>query len=551
MTLMDVDATSIPDMIEAQLTLSYSRLSHLIRLIIEQGNGHDMDIDKIMNRLDCLTKENAELRGRVDALTEAVAHSTGVSEEMKGVREEVSKVAAVSAENTDKLAALERENEERFSKLEARLDEASETYETEMRKVNDYISVIQELSNSLKKDVDLLNGFAALWDGQAERIRALTTRDSEGQLQRTPYERAKYLHSLPPFTKLFEELDVLRELQRHQATDSLAAKNVVGMLRRSSIADASTGSKHPPSSTSSTGHFVEKEALEKLESSVAKLGERMQALERDRLAASRGQASRNGEGKSSGKDSPCCAPHASALKDIEERLRFFEVAFRGGGFSPKVRQGPKMSEKDLPPIADGSQGLGWSSSVRRIPQGDLAERPQSHMLRDFHGAGRLGVSDGGESSATAGTMKVPSTQPHGGGNTSLSNTEAPLDATVEQTGDTVGEKDPYRSRIEKLEQIAAGLEERKADRHELVQLEEVLEDVVRRTLVTPRGSLVLPHARGSMQSRTEDDNWAGRSGRRAATSTPRRSVYVVGQGTYLNDATGTKTTATVANPREL
>lgn len=54
MPSLDFEVADIPDIIEAQLTLSYSRLTQLLHSIVDQGNGHENDIASIKNRLDAL-----------------------------------------------------------------------------------------------------------------------------------------------------------------------------------------------------------------------------------------------------------------------------------------------------------------------------------------------------------------------------------------------------------------------------------------------------------------------------------------------------------------
>ncbi|RHW73859.1 hypothetical protein DPX39_030049600 [Trypanosoma brucei equiperdum] len=550
MTVMDVDATAIPDMIEAQLTLSYSRLTQLIRLIVDQGNGHDMDIGKIMNRLDALAKENAELRKRVDELTETTMRCGGVNEQVAVLKREVAIVQELCTENTKRLTSSEGINERRFVKLEEAVSTVSDTGTTETQRLDGCITELRSENLEMKKDVGCLNDFVALWDGHVEKIRALTTRDSEGNLQHAAHERARYLHSLPPFTKLFEELEVMRQLNRHQTTDSLAAKGVVGVLRRSSAGDIAGNTDPAPKSPCVATPAAETESLERINATIAQLDKRLKALETER--AERGNEAHGAAAYSSQffmeKDSRNAVPplvegfipSRAVLTDIEDRLCYLEAALKTGNTLPSSRRVPRLPERDLPPIVGAPHPPGAAPL-----QGEAGGEPSTSTSKERQAS---------ERAASNGTSNgiPPPIQGHRGCDVSNPSAGNSSSAGVSQGRHAVDDGSVLRQRVDKLEERASVLEKKKADRREVQQLEEFVEELARRSLGPLQTGPVPSNMQENAQLGYSDDVLGmGRGSRKVGTAPLMRSVFVVGMGTQLNDSTGSKTSATVANPRQL
>ncbi|CCW67398.1 unnamed protein product [Phytomonas sp. Hart1] len=222
MPLVDFDVRTVPDIIEAQLTLSYSRLSDIIRVIIDQGNGHEDDIDDMRKSIDTLTQKCARLQEEVDELRS----KTSNKEEMLDSIEELRKITTGLSTNLEDLTKKQAEDVSERREVETKFQSTMDTTTTTLRELEAQVEHNATLLKTLEQSLAGVQSFADLWNGDLERITLLTRRDEKdpSQFEHSVDERTEYVLSLPIFEKLRDELDVLRLMINTQATNSIKLK---------------------------------------------------------------------------------------------------------------------------------------------------------------------------------------------------------------------------------------------------------------------------------------------------------------------------------------
>ncbi|KAG5473765.1 hypothetical protein LSCM1_04395 [Leishmania martiniquensis] len=215
------DVASVPDIIEAQLTLSYSRLTDVIRVIVEQGNNHEDDIDEIRDRLGKLAQENSDLRAEIDALKRAKGPNEDVAAALEDLKLTLCELSDKLEANAESIAANDEANKAQVAAVEKRMSEqqvaAKATLDRHAEELGKRLSTVEKLFCPLQ-------AFADLWGAEPEQVLEMGRRTDKQEMEHSLEDRTRYILSLPSFAKLQEEMEVLRALLQHQAADALAAK---------------------------------------------------------------------------------------------------------------------------------------------------------------------------------------------------------------------------------------------------------------------------------------------------------------------------------------
>ncbi|ESL09850.1 hypothetical protein TRSC58_02425 [Trypanosoma rangeli SC58] len=586
MPVVDVDIATIPDMIEAQLTLSYSRLAHLVRLIVDQGNGHDVDIGKMSSRIDALTRENAELRALVEPLVEK-SHENWVRKELEKLRSEVTHVSNACADSSKKLASVTEEFQWCFDEMDKRLKMEAATRTSDVDQIHLSINEVRDIVRDVGETLKQLQNFVDVWEGKLETTESLTTRDAAGAFQHPTAERVGYLRSLPVFANVFDEMDVLRQMLRQQAADSLSAKNVAGAIRRLSAAEiAATGG--------SDANKVDRDTINGLQESLGSVLQRLKKLE-SRPPPAFGQAQQQQQ-----------QPPATASAELEDIIKFekrlqhvenglrslsFQASNKGGlekahltGFDGRLRS-PESARETLSlqelPRREGEIPMPDTSGQQffRPRSQSQSQRPASASL------GRRAPAPGGreETPDLAGDglalPYLPTLPPNGKSEPSY--LQAPQRAragapnsgefTVQPSelaaGDTpavtsfqaspqaqaMDQDDEIQCRIARLEEGSTALERKKADRQELAQLGDVLQQLLQNPgllQVYPNLQALMPRRPMSQQDsrgiRVMESAYYANAAAVPGSATPGRPVFIGGKAHTLRDNTGTVTSATLS-----
>ncbi|CAJ1030841.1 hypothetical protein Q4I30_005639 [Leishmania utingensis] len=277
---IDVDVTSVPDIIEAQLTLSYSRLTDVIRVIVEQGNSHEDDIDEIRDRLGKLVQENSALRAEIEALKQAKGPSeemTAAVEDLKSTVAQLSEKVAANTQaitaNTEHIEASDAAHKAYAADAEKRSSEQQGAMKATFDRHAE--SVGQRVSTT-EMSLRALRAFADLWGAGPEQVLEMGRRTDKQEMEHSLEDRTRYVLSLPSFTKMQEEMGVLRALLQRQAADALAAKtSEVARTSRTSSYTAAVAA--PVEAVDSSGEIVS------LTHAMRLLEQDMEAVQKQRL----------------------------------------------------------------------------------------------------------------------------------------------------------------------------------------------------------------------------------------------------------------------------
>ncbi|TPP50805.1 hypothetical protein CGC20_25590 [Leishmania donovani] len=221
MPSIDIDVTSVPDIIEAQLTLSYSRLTDVIRVLVEQGNGHEDDIDEIRDRLGKLTQENSALRAEIQALKQARGPGEEVTTALEDLKSTVAQLSEKVAANTEHIAASDAAQKAYAADAEKHSDEQHDAMRATF---NRHADVVGQRVSATEKSLHALQAFVDLWGAGPEQVLEMGRRTDNQEMEHSLVDRTRYVLSLPSFAKIQEEMEVLRALLQRQAADALAAK---------------------------------------------------------------------------------------------------------------------------------------------------------------------------------------------------------------------------------------------------------------------------------------------------------------------------------------
>ncbi|KAG5490451.1 hypothetical protein JKF63_00571 [Porcisia hertigi] len=221
MPSIDIDVTNVPDIIEAQLTLSYSRLSDVIRTIVDQGNVHEDDITDIRGLLTKLARENSALRDELQALKEAKGPDQEVVTALGELRSMVAQLSEKVEANAEDIKASAAAREEFTMGLEKQLGEQQTASKATLDR---HAGEVDQRLSRTERSLRAVQAFIDLWGGAPEQVSEMGRRNSTQEMEHSLENRTRYVLSLPAFQKMEEEMEVLRALLQRQASDALATK---------------------------------------------------------------------------------------------------------------------------------------------------------------------------------------------------------------------------------------------------------------------------------------------------------------------------------------
>ncbi|GET90385.1 hypothetical protein, conserved [Leishmania tarentolae] len=515
MPSVDIDVTSVPDIIEAQLTLSYSRLTDVIRVLVEQGNGNADDIDEIRDRLGKLAQENSALRAEIQTLKQTKGPDDEVKNALEDLKSTVAQLSEKVEASTEQMEASDASHKTYSAEAEKR---SSEQQEAMMATFNRHSEALGKRVEATEKSLHELQAFVDLWGAGPEQVLEMGRRTDKQELEHSLVDRTQYLLSLHSFAKIQEEMEVLRALVQRQAADALAAKT--SEAARTSRTASYVAAMAAPTETAHhsgeietltrTMRFLEQdvEALQKqrlppLESAVHELQaftdseKRISSTEKDlkhlndhlthledRLNTLLGQT---GESKEDAVD----GSHPG-LVDLARRVSLLEDTVDG------CSRGQRSTSTSYGPAA-GGEAVSADGTAPAAPARSLSRNRGSILATGLPPSGRLGGSvlpavakeapRGSSPVAEGGSAPQPLQRVSSTANSfhskeldqpaveALRRQEAsqPAVATDRRRFSVAVEQDDgLRRRVAQLEENTAILEINKADRKEIRELEEAL-----------------------------------------------------------------------------
>ena len=206
---IDVASTTTP-LIDAQLSISFSRLTDVLRVIVEQSNRHESDIDLLKKQLQAERERTAALEAAVQSSSGEQLRSE-MTEELTRLRSQVTTLQKQQSETSSKM----KENFEVTQKTIA--DESASTSKA-FSSMSERAAQVQNQVNSLRSHVeprlDAVTDFVELWGADSKRTAALATltreasKESGAQAEAVEERRAanaEYVRTLKPFAKCVED----------------------------------------------------------------------------------------------------------------------------------------------------------------------------------------------------------------------------------------------------------------------------------------------------------------------------------------------------------
>eukprot|EP00796_Vickermania_ingenoplastis_P000823 gene823-461_t len=470
MPALEIDVKNIPDIIEAQLTLSYTRLSDLIRVLVEQGNAHDDELGELRRRIDGLESQNADLQKQLAEATKKDAEKENAA--VMGLIEDLRKEFAdmqVDVATHRRLAETADECQK------AKLEQFVTTYRQEKEQLQDGIGLLSKDLAGLRESHGVVRAFYDLWAAEDIAVTNMAARSAADPelFENSEEDRTVFLHTLTPFMNMKEEIDALRTLLQRLSTEAM----------------------HRPSG--------EGEGTPETRGEIAAIQERLRLLEQQL--------------RDLGVD-------ASEGLSMARRIAFLEEAVDGIGLPGSASVGGQRStgsNQHLPPGVDGSAvtnplpaAAGAAPAPPNIYVGDYLKSGSSSRTTSVHpsepsnparAAGRTSLPPLGGAAAAATISQRPSIavltvgQPH----VELLRSEAGAEdgagsatAAGAPRVSILFPEEGIRRRLEQIEENVAMLELKKADRSEMAILEEALRQLLIQT-ATSRGAVLEQEGHGT------------------------------------------------------
>lgn len=172
---IDVTSTTTP-LIDAQLSISFSRLTDVLKVLVEHSNRHEADIEKLKNQVQVEREKN-------EVLSAAVQASSGEAIRAE-MLEELGKMRAQIAALQKQQEATSQRTRENFETTQKMLqDEASSTskaFATAAERASQVQNQVNTLRTSLEGRVDQCHDFLQLWGPpDAKKMGALAKQSRE------------------------------------------------------------------------------------------------------------------------------------------------------------------------------------------------------------------------------------------------------------------------------------------------------------------------------------------------------------------------------------
>lgn len=471
MPAVEVDVRNIPDIIEAQLTLSYHRLSDLIRVIVEQGNAHDEELGLLRQRIDALEGQNRALRNELTA-TRKEKNKSDTDTLMANIAELQRELARLQ----EKMDVDRQINEATAKSHDQKIKEVEEQAESKRLLLEDRVNRTDHSLSALKSSHDLLKAFYDLWGAEDIQVMNMSARvEGDSAFENDIETRTQFVHSLPAFADVRDEVDALRTLLQRSTADSMAGKGAE--------------ESHASEVSGESGQLLERvqrlEALLKdlgLESSDGlSLAQRLALLEETVDGAVQ-----NGVGDGARTGSAASAPSGAGLQQPRPPPLFVGDYLTKSSRSSSGRTGSSQQQggarpagrNSLPPInapaaGAGSAAAGGGAGGPAAAASNDGSTNNSLMYSGYAGSTRPGIS----------VLTVE--QPH----VDLLRSEASADMDGSGSAAAAGvpkvnilyPEEGLRRRVEQMEEDIAMLELKKADRSEVSILEEALRQLLIQT----------------------------------------------------------------------
>lgn len=160
MPALSVDVKSMPNIIEAQLTFSYARLSDILRLIVDQGNAHDDELSGLRSRIDALEKDNASLHQQLRAQSQLEStraeQDRTMQQVIQNVWDEMGKLQAGYKE-------VQVEQEKRAREQRMQKDSSAAAEEAARKELEQQLRKTQDELKMLSSTTAVLYAFYGLW----------------------------------------------------------------------------------------------------------------------------------------------------------------------------------------------------------------------------------------------------------------------------------------------------------------------------------------------------------------------------------------------------
>lgn len=512
MAPIDFDLNNIPDIIEAQITLSYSRLADLIRVIVEQGNSNSNEVDLLHKRLEKLESDNKSLQEQVTFLKEEQKKdvSSEIDDRLSSLLEQVQSLEK-------KMEEEQLENVQRVRDLESAHMSEKVVLDAQRDRVENQLTQTVVRVDALESTMGLMKAFYTLWEANDTDVLLLAARAAESNSSSVGSSPSSlYLRTLPPIAQLYEEIQGDLQAVQQKSLDEYAAN-------RSKEEDAEEVEDNAASLRDRMIHLEDyiRELGYRVENTSV-LAEQVNRLEEmvDGIVVERGS------GKDSGPPSPPSSQklyvadflpknptNASPISQSSPTSAVGSITScdrpaphsRSPRVPPARRNLPPLGGSGsaavpMPPVTSTSGSMRESlHSVSGNPAGEAP--PPAMALPGGSGSSSLSAHGQGSSSRRPRISEVLTEQPHVEMLRSISNNpDVELSGTHHSATNSsvhlAGESGPkvniaypeegIRRRVEQLEENIALLEMKKADRSELAVLEEALRQLLIHTALASR-----------------------------------------------------------------
>lgn len=189
MPYISVDVQHVPNLIEASITLSFSQLTDILKIVVEQSNQHDALINELRNQLQEQRRLSVDLQQKVDALTAERADPRG----MQSMSDDVTALKAAMAQLAQRLGDVDHNLRGDLDNVSKRLTKESQSTSIAFSEQSEKIHA---LGKQMASDLEPAKLFVEMWGPRTSEMRELAAAG------RTQEERTNYVHSLPPMQHL-------------------------------------------------------------------------------------------------------------------------------------------------------------------------------------------------------------------------------------------------------------------------------------------------------------------------------------------------------------
>lgn len=569
MPALGLDVKELPDIIEAQLTLSYTRLSELIRVLVEQGNAHDDEIVELREHVNRLEQQNSALLSELSVLKSGELHKNEIlplQAAVAALQQQVQRLEVQAGEQPGVIADA----------IQVAADDEALRRETALQESYRKLLEMEENVKGCQSAQRVLQQFYELWGAEDAKVEAAAaaaaaaSSTSSAPAAAAPTEpKLEYLQSLPIFqsikaaTAAAGGLGGLEGLVPTMFTKSPTAGSGITANNSGVATPLGSSTSHPTGAAEGAGRGTSSSPPEGATTTTSttpvmggheflyRLQARLEELEnrfKDPSSPSQG-----------GSETPVIISREELERRrllMEQRVNQLEEMVLGVKAAMSSAQQDTATYEAAPTPPTGSYMGDYLHYAPALANGNPPMAPLPPPPRRANSAtGERVLTSGSVPGATSSSsVTIPTGGGGDGAGDSSRRRSLPSNPTVDQPHVarlrqdslaaaqfcssepqspkvTILEPDEGLSRrVEQLEENIAMLELKKADRSEMAVLEEALRQLLIQTATRPRGEEVYPHPPGGN------------------LVNPGRPVYVSGGSVPLRDAKkGKRTAATVSS----